>query len=485
MGLYKIRASVKFLFMNKLFPVVLCGGSGSRLWPLSRDNFPKQFLPHLAGDVSLFKQTVSRCALSAEQTTIVTNDKFRFLVNTQLNEIGYDNARILIEPSQKNTAPAILAAAVDLLNRGEDGIMLVMPSDHYIPDRDAFNERVAFAAENIADHQIICFGIKPGYPETGYGYIQTETNQDDLMKVISFKEKPDHETAVSFLENGNYFWNAGIFMFRASSIVTLARDIAVEMLGHVQQAVDRMTSDLNFFRLEPESWGKLTADSFDYAVMEKTKTIACVAFGENWSDLGDWNSVSRMKPHDAQGNILLNSAHSLDCQNTILWSEKDGQIVTGLGLDNIIVVSTGDAIMVADRSKTQRVKNLLTELKNNSVKQASEHLYDHRPWGWFESISETATHKVKRLHILPHCKLSLQYHLHRSENWVVTSGQATVILDGRQHILNETESIFIKAGVHHQLINDTDQSLEIIEVQTGTYFGEDDIIRVNDEYNRR
>ena len=468
--------------MPTITPVILCGGSGERLWPLSRKSYPKQFLS-LTGEGSLFQQAAIRLGHGAAPL-VMTGDDYRFIARQQLHEARVDTAEVIIEPEGRNTAPAILAAACHLALHDPASIMMVMPSDHYIPNAKAFAAMAETAAMHIGKGQSICFGITANRPETGYGYIKVGDGGGVIMPVEAFTEKPDTKMAEAFIEDGGYLWNAGIFMMQAGALLDIAAELHPEMLEATQNAVVNSVRDLDFLRLDPGAWGKVQSESFDYAFMEKAPLIGCMAFSGAWSDLGDWQAVAREHEVDSGGNILHGTAHQIDSENTLLWAAKDNQVLTGIGLDNIIAVAMGDAVMVADRSRAQEVKAMVAKLKEGGVVQATSRERENRPWGWFETIARGKSFHVKVLHVDAGGSLSLQSHQHRSEHWVVVKGVATVVRGDRKFVLQASESIYIHVGEKHQLRNEGRDEVEIIEVQTGNYFGEDDIVRYTDLYRR-
>ena len=465
-----------------IIPIILCGGSGERLWPLSRKNYPKQFLD-LIGSESLFQQAAKRSGL-ARKPVILTGEDYRFIVRQQLHEIGIADADVIIEPSGKNTAPAILTAAIHCAKRDPDAIMLVMPSDHYIPDEKAFADMITKAGEAIQEGQILCFGINPSRAETGYGYIKVKGQDSDVMSVAAFTEKPDVKTAETFLASGDYLWNAGIFMMRAEDILELAASLQSDMLAAVTDAYAQSHFDLDFIRLEASAWEAVQGESFDYAFMEQAPHIGCVRFEGEWSDLGDWNAVAQQQDADPSGNVIHGNAHQSDCEDTVLWAQQSDQLLVGHGLSNVIAVAMRDAVLVADRSNPQAIKSVVAALKENYISQATINDRDHRPWGWFEVIAEGPQFKVKVITVYPGQALSLQSHQHRSEHWVVVKGIATVVQNDDVYTLKSNESIYTHSGVKHQLKNNSSENVQIIEVQTGSYLGEDDIVRYHDIYNR-
>lgn len=466
-----------------IIPVILCGGSGERLWPLSRKSHPKQFL-ELEGDGSLLQQSVTRIICETANPIIVTNGVHRFILRHQLQEIGIGDADIIIEPEGKNTAPAILVAAMQVASRDPADVMVVMPSDHYIPNQEAFTSMVQNAAKNIKDGQIICLGVQPSRPETGYGYIKVSDTKKQLFNVEKFVEKPSLIKAKEYLLDGNYLWNAGIFIFRAFDLLNLAEKLQPEMIRLVKAAFDKSKVDLDFIWLDPEAWGKLGEDSFDYAFMEKANSIGCISFRGEWSDIGDWNALAYTKTKDSSGNNLIGNSHQIDSKDSVLWSDSNDQVLTGLGLENIIAVATRDAVLVADKSKSQDIKSIIETLKISGQRQAINHPYEIRPWGSFTTIAKGDNFLVKIINVSPGQRLSLQSHNHRSENWVVVKGRASVTIGEKNFELKINESTFIPIGTKHMLQNNKAYNLSIIEVQIGTYLEESDIIRYDDVYGR-
>ena len=478
--------------MHLIYPVILCGGTGTRLWPVSRKSMPKQFV-QLVGEKTLFQQACARCADTGfASPIIITCADYRFIAAQQLAEMGIEPTAVLLEPEGKNTAPAILAAASYLQHQDAGGLMVVMPSDHYIPDEVAFKAMLTRSVSSALDGQILTFGVVPDRPETGYGYIEAAEISDVqiVMPVQAFHEKPDEARAQNMLKSGRHLWNAGIFMATAQSFVEAGKRFVPDMARLTEQAVAKASSDLDFLRLETESWAMITGDSVDYALMEKAQNISVVRFSGSWSDLGDWHAVKRQvgltnDTLDDAGNFIKGNAVQVDTEQSLLWSETDGQALVTAGLSNIAAIAMPDAVLVADISQAQSVKKALEQLKLRKVLQAEQHSRDWRPWGWFESLVMADGYQVKRLHVYPGGELSLQSHEHRSEHWVVTAGQAVVQIDDREFILNPNHSTFIDVGQKHRLSNRSKLPLTIIEVQTGSYLGEDDIIRYEDTYKRQ
>ena len=467
-------------------PVLLAGGSGSRLWPLSRKSYPKQF-SKLMQDESLFQSSALR--LSGPRfaaPTVVTNSDFRFIVTEQLSSIGVDPGAILIEPEGRNTAPAVLAAALHLQASSPEALMLVAPSDHVISDTDAFLAVVDVAAQAAAAGQMVTFGITPDRPETGYGYLEMGGTPEGCASVPlkRFVEKPDLDTAQAMLAEGNYLWNAGIFMFSVSTIVAAYEALAPDMVALVRQALDAAEPELGFLRIDPAAWAQLDDISIDYAVMEKARDLVVVPFGAGWSDLGGWDAVWREAGPDDDGVSLHGPATAIECRDSLLRSEDDKQQIVGIGLDNIIAVAMPDAVLVADKSRAQDVKRAVSTLKAKDVLQAETFPRDHRPWGWFESLVIGRRFQVKRIVVNPGAALSLQSHHHRAEHWIVVEGTARVTIDEEVRLVTENQSVYIPLGAVHRMENPGKVPMVLIEVQTGSYLGEDDIIRYEDVYAR-
>ncbi len=467
-------------------PIILCGGSGTRLWPLSRKSYPKQFVP-LVGDQSLFQSSALRMS-GAEFTApmVLTNSDFRFIVTEQLAEVGLDPAAILIEPEGRNTAPAILAAAIYLAQSNPDTLMLVAPSDHVVPDTAAFQTAVARGTAAAQAGEMVTFGITPTHPETGYGYLEMAgTPESDIVKLSRFVEKPDRAKAEEMLQAGNFLWNAGIFLFSARTLIAAFKAHAPKLFVPVQSAVEKGKPDLGFLRLDPETWAQADDISIDYAVMEKADNLSVVPFDGGWSDLGGWGAVWRESARDDAGVALSGPSHAIDCQNTLLRSEDERLELVGLGLDNIIAVAMPDAVLVADASREQDVKQAVAVLKEKSADQATKFPKEHRPWGWFESLVIGDRFQVKRILVHPNAALSLQSHHHRSEHWIVVEGTAKVTIDDAVQLVSENQSVYIPLGARHRMENPGKVPMVLIEVQTGAYLGEDDIIRYEDVYARQ
>jgi len=466
-------------------PIILCGGSGTRLWPLSRKSFPKQFAD-LVGDQSLFQ--ASACRFTGEgfgDPVMITGDDFRFIVTEQLDEVGITSAGVLIEPEGRNTAPAAAAAALFALRQNADAMILLVPSDHAVADNQAFCAAVESARGAAQEGQIITFGITPTRAETGYGWLEAGTeSHPGVHQLNRFIEKPDAARAETLFADPANLWNAGVFLARADTLVTAFRTHAPDILTKVEAALDAAETDLGFIRIDAELWAQVPEDSIDYAVMEKATNVSVVRFDGQWSDLGSWESVWQESPRDAKGNAFSPNTTGFDCENTLLRSETDEIELVGIGLKDTVAVAMRDAVMVANISDSQHVKEAVNVLKARGAKQAQHFPVDHRPWGWFETLVLADRFQVKRIHVHPGAALSLQSHHHRSEHWIVVAGTAKVTVDGEIKLLSENQSVYIPLGAVHRMENPGKVPMVLIEVQTGAYLGEDDIIRFEDLYAR-
>ena len=471
----------------RLYPVILSGGSGSRLWPLSREEFPKQLQP-LTSESSLLQETALRLgqndgvAYDLQAPIIVCNDAHRFVVAEQLRAVGIEPKAIIIEPQGRNTAPAAAVAAL-LLENEPDALMLVMPSDHLVRDPDAFRAAVAAAVPVAATGHLVTFGILPTAPATAYGYIKRgEAISDAAHAVARFVEKPDAVTAAGFLRDGGYFWNGGIFMWPAALYLEeLAKNEPLIAPG-CRTALTEGQNDLFFFRLDATAFAKVPAQSIDYGVMERTDKAAVVPVDMGWSDVGSWSALHQEAQHDAAGNTTLGDVVAIDTRNTYVRTEK--QLTAVIGIKDCIVVVTADAVLVADKAHDQQVKQVVERLKAQGRSEATAQARTHRPWGWFQTMDEGHRFKVKRLCVKPSAKLSLQKHWHRSEHWVVVTGTALVTKGEEEFTLRENESTYIAVGTVHRLANPGQVELHMVEVQSGEYVGEDDIVRIADDYGR-
>jgi mannose-1-phosphate guanylyltransferase/mannose-1-phosphate guanylyltransferase/mannose-6-phosphate isomerase len=468
-----------------IYPVILCGGSGTRLWPASRKAFPKQFAP-LVGRESLYQATLRRFAgQDFAAPLVLTGDDFRFLATEQARSIGLTDARVVVEPVGRDTAPAILTAAL-MLQDTPDALMLVAPSDHVITDVATFRRAVNVASEAAADGWLVTFGVTPDRPETGYGYLELSRPPaaDTAVPLASFREKPDLATAERMLAAGNYLWNAGIFLFRPRDVIAQFEIHAPDLVKPCREAIADGAEDLGFFRLATAPYAKVPAISFDYAVMEKADGVAAVPLDSGWSDLGAWDALWKLAGPDADGVATEGAALAVDCRNSYLRSEDPAIQVVGLGLDGIVAVAMPDAVLVAAMDRAQDVKSVVGALRSSGATQADDYPRFHRPWGWYETLCLGGRFQVKRIMVKPGGILSLQSHMHRSEHWVVVEGTAEVTIGDDVRLVTENQSVYIPLGSKHRMANRGQLPMYLIEVQTGAYLGEDDIIRYEDVYNR-
>ena len=476
--------------MSKIYPVLLAGGSGTRLWPLSRKSYPKQF-SRIFGDNTLFQSSALRLTSTdliefAPHITL-TNVDFRFIIGEQLQEVGIDPGPILIEPEAKNTAATILAASIFAHSRDENAVLMVAPSDHVMPHTQDFHRAIKAGLSHVQNQKMVTFGIRPTHPETGYGYLELSTDPLDQYgssDVKTYVEKPNLQDARQILEAGNYLWNAGIFLFRAHDMIHAFRVYAPKSLSLVSQAVNNASTDLGFLRLAVDPWSELENISIDYAIMEKAQNLVAVPYASKWSDLGGWDAVWSESSPDASGNVTSETAHVIECSNSLLRSESSSQQIVGIGLNNIMAIAMPDAVLVASKERAQDVKNAVELLKSKDIPQAEIFPKDHRPWGWFESLISGERFQVKRIFVKPGAALSLQSHKLRSEHWIVVEGTAKVTIDEEVKLLREGQSVYVPLGSKHRMENPGKSSMVLIEIQIGTYLGEDDIIRYEDLYLR-
>jgi mannose-1-phosphate guanylyltransferase/mannose-6-phosphate isomerase len=461
----------------------MCGGAGTRLWPVSRESMPKQFVP-LIGERSTFQQTLQRVADPMfARPIVITNADFRFIVAEQLRELGIA-ADIVLEPARRDSGPAVAVAAALAGQRDPAATVLVLAADHIVRKPEEFLAACAAAAAAAAAGRIVTFGIRPSVAATSYGYIRpgAKLNGSTALAVEAFVEKPDAATAERYVAD-NYLWNSGNFMFRADVMLDEIARFEPAMAEATRAAVDEMTHDLDFLRLAPEPFGRAPRKSIDYAVMERTKLAAVVQADMGWSDVGSWDAVWDNLEHDADGNAVSGSAVVLDSRNSLVRSD-DGILTAVVGLDNAVVVATGDAVLVASRDKAESVKALVERLKAQNRREAVEHRRIYRPWGYYQGVDAGARYQVKRIVVKEGARLSLQKHFHRAEHWVVVKGTAEVTIGADVRTIHENESVYIPIGSVHRLANPGKIPLELIEVQVGSYLGEDDIQRLDDVYGR-
>lgn len=473
--------------------VVMCGGSGTRLWPLSRAAYPKQFLA-LTRPLSLLQQTVKRLSDVGVDSScptrplIVGNEAHRFLILDQLQEIEQPPHAILLEPTGRNTAPALTLAALAALEEGRDPIIAATPADQDITDQTSFSLAIRDAVHAANDGAIVVFGIRPNAPETGYGYIKTSVPTPDIaaLPVSRFVEKPDFDTAQHYLEEGSYYWNSGIFVLKASVWLEALEHFRPDIAAATRQAWNARTTDDKFIRPGKAEFAAIPSESVDYAVMEACPgskfDIRMVPLSAGWSDLGAWDAVWQMSSKDEQGNVAVGDAMLVNSRNTLVYSTS--RLVSAVGLENLVIVETADAVLVADRASSQDVKEIVSALKAKQREEHSAHRKVHRPWGWYDSIDNGGRFKVKRICVKPKASLSLQMHHHRAEHWIVVSGTAEITCGDQTVLLTENQSTYIPLGETHRLANPGTIPLEIIEVQSGSYLGEDDIVRFEDTYGR-
>jgi mannose-1-phosphate guanylyltransferase/mannose-6-phosphate isomerase len=471
--------------VDMLIPLILSGGSGTRLWPVSRRNLPKQFLA-LAGKGTLFQQTLARTRQLPQVAApiVVASEDHRFLAADQLLEAGIDGATIVLEPLARNTAPAIALGALQALQRDPEAILLVLPADHLVGDTASFVHAVEQALPLARQDWLVTFGIRPDRPETGFGYIRRAESIDDHgYRVEQFVEKPDLATAESYLADGGYDWNSGMFLFRASRYLEELAAHAPAMLTAVREAHAKATTDLDFVRIDHDAFALVPDDSIDYAVMEKTRRAAVIPVSCAWSDIGSWSALWLTGDKDADGNLREGDTMTVDTRNSLLRSH-DRHLLATVGVDDLIVVTTPDATLVAHRDAAQDVKKIVEQLKAAGRSEHSLHRVVHRPWGNYDSLEEGERFQVKRIQVKPGASLSLQKHHHRAEHWIVVSGTAEVTCDEKVFLLGENQSTYIPLGSKHRLRNPGKVVLELIEVQSGSYLGEDDIVRYDDVYGR-
>ena len=475
-----------------IIPVILSGGTGSRLWPMSRELNPKQFLS-LYSEQTMLQETITRLNGITElaEPVIVCNEDHRFMVAQQMSDLGIAVDKIILEPVGRNTAPAIAAAAEYILGKGDagDAVMLILAADHIIQNTAEFHQVVESGYRVAQQGQLVTFGIVPDKAETGYGYIKraaafnsNRTIEKQAYKVARFVEKPDLKTAQHYLDSGEYYWNSGMFMFQAAAILQELEALSLPIYQAVKKAVSEGIKDLDFCRLDNESFTASPSDSIDYAVMEKTHKAVVLPLDAHWNDVGSWSALWEVKPHDDDGNVFHGDVLHHEVTNS--YVHADQRMVAVVGVDNCVVIETADAVLVVNKDRSQDVKKIVNQLKASHREEIVLHQRVYRPWGSYETLEETERFKVKRIIVNPGAQLSLQMHHHRAEHWVVVKGTAKIVCGDKEFILTEDQSNYIPLGTQHRLDNPGVIPLEIIEIQTGSYLGEDDIVRFDDDYGR-
>ena len=464
-----------------IVPVILSGGSGSRLWPLSRSLHPKQFID-LVNKKTLFQDTILRLPEDTTDPLIICNEEHRFLAAEQLRQISKKSSGIIIEPVGKNTAPAVALAALKLSNT-TDQILLVLSADHIIQNIQAFHKSIEVAKTYAEQDKLVTFGVVPTKPETGYGYIETNiADEVECYDIKSFKEKPTQKNAQLYIESGKYFWNSGIFMFKASIYLDELKKFEPEIYSTCKKSLQTKHKNLDFIRLNNDKFYQCSSKSIDYAVMEHTKNGVVVPLKANWSDIGSWSSVWDLKTKDGNGNVSEGDVILEDVKDTYTYSSN--RLVAAIGIKDLVIIDTQDALLVANKKYAQKIKSIVDKLKQNNRTESENHRKVYRPWGYYDSIDLGDSFQVKRISINPGSKLSLQKHQHRAEHWVVVKGTALITCGDKIFELHENQSTYIPRGEIHRLENQKEIPLEIIEIQTGSYLGEDDIIRIEDDYDR-
>ena len=465
---------------NHVYPVIMSGGAGTRLWPLSRKHYPKQFLK-LTSDETLLQQAAKRVQ-GYESPIVVCNDAHRFMVGEQFSEIAMTPESIILEPCARNTSPAIAMAALHACKQNEDAILVVLAADHDIKDSATFQQKIDLAIVQAANGELVTFGVVPHSPETGFGYIEVEPTGDACLDVKKFVEKPSREVAEQFLAAGSYYWNSGMFVFKASVYLRELEKFQPSIYKNCCEAYEKSRKDLDFIRIDKDAFAKCDDISIDYAIMEKTEKVKLIPVDVGWSDVGSFSALWELADKDQHGMASVGDVDSVDSQDSFVYSEN--QFVATLGIKNLVIISTKDSLLVADKRHVQDVKKIVDGLKASDRTEHLLHREVHRPWGKYDSIENGPRFQVKRIVVKPGASLSKQLHHHRSEHWIVVSGTAIVEVDEQQQLLTENQSVYIPLGSTHRLTNPGKMDLEMIEVQSGSYLGEDDIVRFEDNYGR-
>lgn len=465
-----------------ILPVIMAGGSGTRLWPLSRGSYPKQFLA-LSGEQTMLQSTLSRLdGLNHSPAMLICNEEHRFVAAEQLRQLGAKHSGIFLEPAGRNTAPAIALAAFKAIEQGEDPLLLVLAADHVINDITAFQYSVNQAAELAKENKLVTFGIVGNTPETGYGYIKRGQQFDTGFVVDAFVEKPDVTTAKQYIQSGDYYWNSGMFLFKASCYLTELKKYRSDIYEACKKAMQVQNDDMDFVRVDKKAFEECPEESIDYAVMEHTKDAVVVPMDAGWSDVGGFAALWEISHKDEYGNVFTGDIKAIDTKNTLIFGED--KLIATVGVEDLIIVNTKDAVLIAHRNESQKVKVIVQQLKDDQRSEAKSHREVYRPWGKYDSVDCGERFQVKRITVKPGAKLSVQMHHHRAEHWIVVSGTAKVQIDSIEQFVTENESVYIPITAVHALENPGKVDLELIEVQSGSYLGEDDIVRFEDRYGR-
>ncbi|MCL7945135.1 mannose-1-phosphate guanylyltransferase/mannose-6-phosphate isomerase [Marinobacter sp. ATCH36] len=466
-----------------IYPVIMAGGNGTRLWPMSRQAYPKQFLSLTGSEHSMLQETVRRLeGLNVAESLLICNEEHRFLAAEQMRQLGHLDHNIILEPAGRNTAPAIALAALTARQKNPEALLLVLAADHTISDPDAFRDSVKSAVPLANEGELLTFGIVPTHPETGYGYIRRGEPRDCAYSVAEFVEKPDAEAAQNHLDSGNYYWNSGMFLFRADTYLEELRTFRPDILEACESAFNDANEDLDFIRVNEKAFLACPSESVDYAVMEHTKRALVVPLDAGWSDVGSWSAIWDIAEKDMNGNANLGDVLNHRSSNNLVMSEN--ALVATVGVNDLVVVQTKDSVLVAHKNHVQDVKHLVDTLKQSDRPEYRLHREVYRPWGRYDSVDKGTRYQVKRITVKPGEKLSVQMHHHRAEHWIVVSGTASVTVDDATTMVTENESVYIPVGKVHSLENPGRIPLELIEVQSGSYLGEDDIVRFEDRYGR-
>jgi mannose-1-phosphate guanylyltransferase/mannose-6-phosphate isomerase len=467
---------------TSIFPAIMCGGNGTRLWPLSRARFPKQFLP-LVNDTSMLQDTLLRLPNNCSEAVFICNEEHRFLVAEQVRQLSKTQGTILLEPEGRNTAPAVALAAINALEKDEDAMLLVLAADHVIQDTAAFHQAVEQASIAAQQGKLVTFGIVPTHAETGYGYIKKGSAlKNSTFEVAQFVEKPDKNTAESYLDSGEYLWNSGMFLFKASRYLEELAKYRADILEHCQQSMKDVEYDLDFLRPNKAAFLACASESIDYAVMEKTDAAVVIPLDAGWSDVGSYSALWEVCEQNEDKNVLKGDVIAQQTTNSYIHSQN--KLIATVGVDNLVIIDTPDAILVANKDQVQEVKKIVEQLKADKRSEAVIHREVYRPWGKYDSVDSGERFQVKRITVKPGAKLSVQMHHHRAEHWIIVSGTAKVTIDEKTVLLTENQSAYIPVGAVHALENPGRLPLEMIEVQSGSYLGEDDIVRFEDRYGR-